>query len=185
MSKVRVCLATIVGAHGVRGLVRLKPFTEEPESVTAYGPLSDEAGEREFRLRLKGQVKGLLLAEVEGVADRDAAEALRGLRLYVDREALPPPEDAEEFYHADLIGMQVETVAGEHLGEVRAVQNFGAGDVLEVAPPRGSPLYLPFTRQVVPKVELSAGRLVADPPAEVTAAPPSQGWARQEEGDAS
>ena len=91
MSNARVCLAAIVGAHGVRGLVRLKPFTEEPESVVAYGPLSDEAGERQFRLRLKGQVKGLLLAEVEGVADRDAAEALRGLRLYVARAALPPP----------------------------------------------------------------------------------------------
>ena len=96
MSNARVCLAAIVGAHGVRGLVRLKPFTEVPESVVAYGPLTDEAGKRQFRLRLKGQVKGLLLAEVEGVTDRDAAEALRGQRLYVGREALPSPEDPEE-----------------------------------------------------------------------------------------
>lgn len=175
MSSARVCLAAIVGAHGVRGLVRLKPFTEVPESVVAYGPLTDEAGKRQFRLRLKGQVKGLLLAEVEGVTDRDAAEALRGQRLYVGREALPSPEDPEEFYYADLIGLRVETAAGELLGEVRAVQDFGAGDVLEVAPPQGRSFYLPFTRQAVPRIELVAGRLVADPPAEVIADAAAEG----------
>src|SRR5690625_2444950 len=187
-SSARVCLAAIVGAHGVRGLVRRKRFTEEPESVVADGPLSDEAGERQFRLRLKGQVKGLLLAEVEGVADRDAAEALRGLRLYVARAALPPPEDPEEFYYADLVGLRVETSKGELLGEVRAVQDFGAGDVLEVAPPEGRSFYLPFTRQVVPKVEVAAGRLVADPPAEVSAEQAPEGSdpepAKPEEGGA-
>src|SRR5690554_391522 len=184
----RVCLAAIVGAHGVRGLVRLKPFTEESESVAAYGPLSDESGERHFQLRLKGQVKGLLLAEIDGVADRNAAEALRGLRLYVERAALPPPEDPEEFYYADLIGLRVETSTGELLGEVRAVQDFGAGDVLEVAPAEDRSFYLPFTRQVVPKVELAAGRLIADPPAEVTAEAAPRGAASavagQEEGGA-
>jgi len=167
----RLCLAVITGAHGVRGLVRLKSFTEDPESVAAYGPLTDEAGRRQFQLQLKGRVKGVLLAALEGVTDRDAAEALRGQRLYVERAALPPPEDPEEFYHADLIGLRVETEAGDLLGEVMAVHDFGAGDLLEVAPPEGRAFYLPFTREAVPRIELAARRLVADPPLEVTARP--------------
>ncbi|MDF2095408.1 ribosome maturation factor RimM [Aquibaculum arenosum] len=182
MSEPRICLAAVVGPHGVRGLVRIKAFTEDPESVAAYGPLSDEAGARQYTLRLKGQVKGLLLAEVEGVRDRDAAEALRGLRLYVPRSALPPPEDPEEFYHADLIGLRVETAEGTDLGRVVAVQDFGAGDLLEIEGEDGSRSHLPFTRQVVPQVDLAAGRLVAEPPEAVTAAS-DDGTGTGQEGD--
>lgn len=150
-------------------MVRLKPFTQEPESVAAYGPLTDESGERRFVLRLKGRVKDLLLAEIEGIGDRDAAEALRGLRLHVARSALPVPEDPEEFYHADLIGLRVERSDGTPLGAVVSVQDFGAGDLLEVKAPDGERFYLPFTRQVVPSVELAAGRLVVEPPEPVAA----------------
>lgn len=182
METPRVCLAVVVGAHGVRGLVRLKTFTEIPESVAAYGPLTDESGERQFRLQLKGQVKGVLLAEIEGITDRDAALALRGQCLYVAREALPPPSDPEEFYHADLIGLRVENLEGTYLGEVRAIHDFGAGDLLEVVPPKGQSFYLPFTRQVVPKVEIAAGRLIADPPRELGSEEGEQVAAEEEEG---
>src|SRR4051812_34261754 len=97
----RVCVGVVTGAHGVRGAVRLKSFTAEPEDVAAYGPLQDERGERHFALRLVGSAKGVLIAAISGIDDRDRAEALRGLRLYLPRSALPPPEE-EEYYHADL-----------------------------------------------------------------------------------
>ncbi len=162
----RVCVAAVAGAHGVRGWVRLKTFTARPEDALAYGPLQDEAGTRVFRMRAKGLAKGLLIAAVEGIADRNAAAALRGTRLYVDRAALPPPEE-EEFYHADLIGLAVEDTQGRPLGRVRALYDFGAGDVVEVAAPDGGLLVLPFTKAVVPTVDLAGGRLVVDPPGEV------------------
>ena len=166
----RICLAAIAGVHGVRGLVRLKTFTERPEDVVAYGELSDERGERQFRLTLKGANKGLLLAAIEGVTDRSAAEALKGLRLYVAREALPPNEDPEEFYHADLIGLAVVDRSGKTLGTVRAVEDFGAGSVLEIEQDGGS-FMLPFTLAAVPEVDLEGGRLVADPPEELESGP--------------
>ena len=168
----RLCLGAFVGAHGVRGLVRLKSFTEVPEDIAAYGPLGDEAGRRAFAIELTGRAKGLLLAKVEGVSDRDAAEALKGTRLYVDREALPAVEDEDTFYHADLIGLAVETRDGRPLGRVRALHDFGAGDVIELeGAPREAPAMLPFTRAVFPEVDLDGGRLIADPPDEVEARP--------------
>ena len=168
----RVCLGAIAGAHGVRGQVRIKAFTEVPEDLTAYGPLGDEAGRRRFRISLTGRSKGNLLAEIAGVTDRDAAEALRGTRLYVARDALPAPEDEETFYHADLIGLLAETPEGEALGRVRQIHNFGAGDVLEVVPEdAGEARFLPFTKAVVPKLDLAGGRLTVVPPAEAEAKP--------------
>ena len=168
----RVCLGAIAGAHGVRGQVRIKAFTEIPEDLTAYGPLSDEAGRRSFKVSLVGQSKGTLLARIEGVGDRNAAEALRGTRLYVARDALPPPEDEETFYHADLIGLLAETAEGEALGRVRQVHNFGAGDMLEIAPDGKGPVrFLPFTKAVVPEVDLAGGRLLVVPPPEVEVKP--------------
>lgn len=163
MARELVCLGAIAGAHGVRGLVKLKSFTEVPEAVAAYGPLTDEAGRR-FRLTVKGRVKDLLLVAVEGVGDRDAAEALRGTRLYLERSRLPEPEDPEEFYVADLIGLAVENAAGERLGRVSQVSDHGAGPVLEVAPDQGPVFDLPFVRAVVPTVDLAGGRLVVVPP---------------------
>lgn len=166
----RVCLGVMVGAHGVRGLVKVKSFTEDPGDVAAYGPVSDESGGRQWRLAVVGPAPGksadVVLARVEGVTDRDAAQALHGVRLYVERAALPAPE-AEEFYHADLIGLRVEDAAGEVLGSVRAVENHGAGDLLVVERADGPELLLPFTRAAVPQVDLPGGRLVAEPPVEV------------------
>ncbi len=105
----RVCLGAIAGAHGVRGLVKIKSFTQDPANLTAYGPLADESGRRRFEIAVTGRAKGLLVARIAGVEDRDAAQALRGVRLYVARAALPEPEEAEEFYQADLIGLAAST----------------------------------------------------------------------------
>lgn len=166
----RVCLGVIAGAHGVRGLVKVKSFTEVPADVAAYGPVSDESGRRRWRLEVTGPAPGksddVLLVRIEGVTDRDAAQALHGTRLYVDRAALPEPEE-EEFYHADLIGLRVEDPGGGLLGTVKAVENHGAGDLLEVEGPEDRTLLLPFTRAVVPLVDIAGGRLVAQPPVEV------------------
>lgn len=161
----RVCVAAVAGAHGVRGLVRLKTFTEVPEDCAAYGPLSSQDGSRIFKVELQGRHKALLLARIEGVSDRDQAEALRGTRLYVERAALPEPEQEGEFYHADLIGLAAELRDGSALGRVRAVYDFGAGDTLELTgTPDGKPLMVPFTLAVVPEVDIAGGRLVVDPP---------------------
>jgi 16S rRNA processing protein RimM len=160
----RVCVGAIAGAHGVRGAVRIKTFTEEPEAVAAYGPVESEDGARRFDLRLAGRWKSGVVATLDGVADRDGAEALRGLRLYVDRERLPPPDDADEFYHADLIGLRVERADGAVLGTVSAVNDHGAGALLDVTLTGGRVVVLPFTKAVVPTVDIAAGRLVADPP---------------------
>lgn len=166
MTRDRLCLAAIAGAHGVRGLVKLKTFTEVPESVAAYGPLSDEAGRRSFSLTLKGKAKDLLLAAIEGVETREAAQALRGTRLYVERSRLPEPEDPEEFYVADLIGLAAETAAGERLGRISDVADHGAGPILEVTPEDGPVFDLPFVRAVVPTVDIAAGRVVVELPEE-------------------
>src|SRR5437660_865601 len=159
----RVCVGVVGAAHGVRGAVRIKSFTAKPEDIARYGPLEDETGERQFTLRITGAAKGVLIAQLSEVVDRNHAEALRGLRLYLPRAALPQPED-EEYYHADLIGLDAVLTDGTPVGEVRAVHDFGAGDTLEIARPAGPPAVVPFTKAVVPEVDLTAGRLVLDPP---------------------
>jgi len=149
--------------HGVQGAVRIKSFTEQPEDVAGYGPLTDEAGLRRFELRVVGAGKGVVIARLSGVEDRNQAEALRGLRLYLPRSALPQTE-AEEYYHADLIGLEAVLADGTPVGRVRAIHDFGAGDTLELARPGAPALMVPFTRAVVPSIELASGRLVLDPP---------------------
>jgi 16S rRNA processing protein RimM len=165
----RVCLGAIAGAHGVRGLVKIKSFTQDPANLTAYGPLGNESGRRRFEIAVTGQAKGLLVARIAGVEDRDAAQALRGVQLYVARAALPEPEEAEEYYQADLIGLAVEDPQGRLLGKVAAVENYGAGDFLEIARAEGAPLLVPFTKAAVPLVDLEGGRVVVDLPEEVEA----------------
>jgi 16S rRNA processing protein RimM len=166
----RLCVGVIAGAHGVRGLVKIKSFTDDPANLTAYGPLTDESGARRYQVAVTGRAKGVLLARIEGVGDRDAARALRGARLYVARAALPESED-EEYYHADLIGLAVEDRAGAPLGRVAAVQNFGAGDILEIERPDQGTLLVPFTKAAVPLVDPAGGRVVVEPPEETEAQP--------------
>ncbi len=179
MGDKRVCLGEVVGVHGVKGLVRVRPFTEAPEAFAAYGALQDDEGRR-LSLEAVGRAKGVVLARVEGVMDRDQAEVLRGTRLYVQREALPVIEEAETYYHADLIGLTAESAEGRPLGRVTAVHDFGAGDLLEIAPEpsagtkRGESLLVPFTREAVPEVDLEAGRLVVRPAEAAGAAGPAE-----------
>lgn len=168
-----VLLGVVVGAHGIQGQVKVKSFTADPGAVAGYGPLYDAGGRTAYRLTVTGQAKGTLIVRVDGVRDRNAAEALRGLRLHVPRSALPAT-GPEEFYHSDLVGLAAETVEGDALGRVRAVHDFGAGDLLEIVPETGgAPLMMPFTRAVVPLVDLAGGRLVVDPPAEIEIRPDS------------
>ncbi len=160
----RICVGSIAGAFGVAGEVRLKSFCATPEDLATYGPLWTADGARSFTVRLTRPVAGGLGARLSGVATKEAADALRGTELYADRARLPSLPD-DEFYHADLIGMEVRDTGGAVIGTVRAVHNHGAGDLLEVfAPERKSPLLLPFTRAVVPTVDLASGRIVADLP---------------------
>jgi 16S rRNA processing protein RimM len=158
-----LCVGVITGAQGIRGAVRVKSFTADPLDIDAYGPVSDEAGTRAFELKAIGQSKGVVVATLEGVSDRNAAEALKGLRLFVDRDRLPPAED-EEYYHADLLGLAAELIGGEPLGRITAVYDFGAGDAIEVTKNDGSVVMVPFTKAAVPTVDLTAGKVVIDPP---------------------
>ncbi|MBX2853809.1 MAG: ribosome maturation factor RimM [Rhodobacteraceae bacterium] len=160
----KVCVGAIAGAFGVRGEVRLRPFTEDPGAIASYGALSTEDGGRQFEVKLTRPVKGGYAAKLTSVATREQAEALKGVRLYAPRTALPDlPED--EYYHADLIGMKVVGLDGAEYGRVKALQNYGAGDFLEVAGPgRKSPALLPFTREGAPHVDLKAREIVVDPP---------------------
>lgn len=163
MADSKVLLGEIGRPHGVRGLVRVRAFTAEPEGLTAYGPLTDESGTRRFALELLAAD----LARIEGIADRDAAARLTGTRLYVPRDALPPPEDPDEFYLSDLEGLSAFTEAGDPLGRVRAVEDHGAGAFLVLeGPPE---LLVPFTLAAVPAVDLGAGRITVVPPAEIVA----------------
>lgn len=160
----RICLGQIGAAHGVTGEVRLRSFTAEPEAITAYGPLEAEDG-RVFLIESLRRAKDHFVARIAGIADRDAAAALANTRLYVPRERLPQIAEPDEFYHADLIGLTVVDRAGENLGTVVAVHNFGAGDLIEVHPPSGGNTQLvPFDDTHVPAVDVGAGRIVVDPP---------------------
>ncbi len=156
-------MGVITGAHGVRGLVRVKSFTAKADGITAYGALEDERGERSFALERVGAAKGVLIMRLDGVADRDAAERLKGVRLYLPRAALPEPGE-EEYYHADLVGLAAMLKDGSALGRVKAVHAHGAGDSLEVERPDGRTVIVPFTTAVVPVVDIEGGRLVVDPP---------------------
>lgn len=157
----RVCVGAVAGAFGVSGEVRLKSFCADPAAIADYGPLFDEGGRR-YDLRLTRPVKDGFAGRLSGVATREAAEALRGTRLYAPRDRLPEP-GAEEYYHADLIGLEVLDTGGALLGRVKAIFDHGAGDVVEVTRPDGRALLLPFTRAAVPTVDTAAGRLIADP----------------------
>src|SRR3979490_3293668 len=158
-----ICIARIGAAHGVRGAVKLWTFTEDPLAVKAYGPLLTKDGARSFEVATAREAKGHLVATLKGIATREDAERLNGLELYVAREKLPATEN-DEYYHADLIGLAAVNAANEPIGRVLAIHNFGAGDIIEIAPPQGPPLLLPFTNAVVPTVDLKGGRVVIELP---------------------
>ena len=163
----RVRVARIGAAHGIRGEVKLWPFTQDPMDVASYGPLETEDGARRFEIETLRPAKDFLVARLVGVGDRDAAEKLTNLELFVPRERLPDIEDADTYYHADLIGLAAVTAEGVTLGTVTAIHNFGAGDIIEIAQAGGAPLMLTFTEAAVPKIDLAAKQIVVVPPPEI------------------
>ena len=166
MPPAQICVARIGAPHGVRGAVKLWTFTEDPLAVEAYGPLVTKDGARRFELTSAREAKGHLVVTLKGVATREDAERLNGLELYVARERLPATEQ-DEYYHADLIGLAAVDSANAPLGRVIAIHNFGAGNIIEIAPPQGTTLLLPFTNAVVPTVDLAGGRVVIQLPDEI------------------
>jgi 16S rRNA processing protein RimM len=169
----RILVGVFGAPHGVRGQIRLKSYTDDPLAILVLGPLRAEDG-RSFDVRLVRVAGAMLIVAVAGVADRDAAAALTNTRLFVPRTVLPAA-DGDDFYYADLLGLPVEDQAGAPLGTVVGVENFGAGDLLEIAPAAGGPTaWLPFTRACVPTVDIAARRVVAVPP---------EGWNAAEGGD--
>lgn len=162
----QICVARIGAAHGVRGAVKLWPFTDDPLAVMDYGPLTTKDGARQFEVTHARPAKDHLVATLKGVATREDAERLNGIELYIAREKLPETDEGE-YYHADLIGLAAVNVAGEPIGRVLAIHNFGAGDIIEIAPPSGPTLLLPFTNAVVPTVDLAGGRVVIELPQEI------------------
>ena len=159
-----ICVGAIAGSYGVRGEVRLKSYCAIPEDIEDYSPLTDEAGNERYPLVLTRPIKSGFAARLGGVETKEQADALKGLRLFAQRDQLPSLPD-NEFYQTDLIGLEVYDTGGTFLGRVKSVQNHGAADLLEL---QGSGLkstvLLPFTREAVPTIDLDKGRIVADPP---------------------
>jgi 16S rRNA processing protein RimM len=176
-----VCVGAVAGAFGVRGEVRLKPFTDDPETLFALGPLLDEKGAPALTIIRSRAIKDGYAAFAKEIASREAAEALKSTRLYVPRDRLPATEE-DEFYHADLIGLRVVSLAGESLGEVRSVQNYGASDLLEIwkTPGVRQPWLIAFTKEAVPHVDLAKGEVVIDPP---EGAWPGEGGEKRDDGE--
>ena len=161
-----ICVARIGAAHGVRGAVKLWTFTEDPLAVRHYGPLSTKDGMRQFEVTHVREAKDHLVATLKGVATREDAERLNGIELYIAREKLPATDD-DEYYHADLIGLAAVNAVNEPVGRVIAIHNFGAGDIIEIAPAHGPTMLLPFTDAVVQTVDLANRRVVIELPEEI------------------
>lgn len=185
MDAKRLTVGVITGPHGVRGAVKVKSFTEDPLALFAYAPLRHGATGAELRLKRLGEAKGLAIVTIEGVRDRNAAEALKGVEIQIDRSVLPEPrtdgEDEDVFYHADLIGLAVFDRSDRQVGKVAALHDFGAGDMLDIAVTGGGRRLVPFTRDAVPVVDIAAGRVVIDPPEEIEPAGDSDGVEEGEE----
>jgi 16S rRNA processing protein RimM len=161
----RIRVAKIGAAHGIRGEVRLFVDADDPLAVKKLGPLEDESGQRQFKIATLREAKGHLIVRFDGVADRNAAELLTNIELFVARDRLPKQKDENTYYRADLVGLRVESRDGATLGTVTAIHNFGAGDLLEIAPAGGGATFMiPFVQQFVPTVDVARERIDVDPP---------------------
>ena len=160
-----ILLAAIIGAQGLKGAVKVKLFTEAPESLSRYGVLKDKHGKRFEVTAVRSGKDGEAVISFAGIMDRDAAEALKGTELFIARDQLPATDD-EEFYHADLIGLEAQDSEGRTLGKVAAIHNYGASDVMEIARPDGDSVLLAFTRETVPVIDIAGGRVVVAVPEE-------------------
>jgi len=159
----KVLMAKIGAAHGIRGEVRVKPFGDDPLSFTDYGTLTTKDGKRSFDVDKARVQKTVVVTKFKGINDRNQAEELNGVELYITRDQLPEP-DEDEFYYSDLTGLDVLDQSGETLGKIVAVQDFGAGDLLEIRPKRGRTFYIPFTKDFVPEISLDEGMVRVDLP---------------------
>ena len=164
MSDRKLCVGVVTAAHGVSGQVRVKSFTATAGDIARYKPLTDASGERVFCLDIVGRAKGVLLARIDGILNRDAADELRGTKLFVERNALPDADDEDEFYHVDLVGLAAILPDGNAYGTVKAVYDFGAGDMIEFELTESGDVILPFTRAVIPEIDLDQGWIIVDPP---------------------
>ncbi|MET0277165.1 MAG: ribosome maturation factor RimM [Pseudorhodoplanes sp.] len=162
----RVCVAQIGAAHGLRGGVHLRSFTADPEAFASYGPLETEDRARRLEVESVRPAKDGFTVRFDGITKREAAEALRNVNLYVERDVLPPAEDGE-FYHADLIGLRAVTAAGEPVGDIVAIHNFGAGDIVELRRQDGTSTMLAFDETTVPQIDIAGGTIVVQMPAEI------------------
>ena len=175
MSERLLMVGRVAGAFGVRGEVRITTFTEDPMALARYRDLLRKDGAPGLTLTAARPVKGGIIARARQIETKEQADVLRGLQLFIPREALPEP-DEDEFYFDDLVGLAVESPAGEAIGAVKSVQNFGAGDLLEIAPAAGGPTWwLPFTKEAVPEVPIAEGKLIAVPPATIEGEPQGGG----------
>ena len=161
MTQEKVCLGAIVGVHGIRGEVKVKSFSDDERHLTRYGALSNETGDKTFELKIVGHSKELLRVKIKGIDDRNTAETLIGTGLYVDRNILPKL-DTEEYYHADLIGLEARLQSGDVVGSVNAIYNFGAGDLIEIKLPNGQFEMLPFTKQFVPVINVKDRYIIVE-----------------------
>ena len=172
MPAVQICVARIGAPHGIRGAVKLWTFTEDPLAVMSYGQLKTKDGARSFEVATAREAKDHLVATFKGVATREDAERLNGVELYIPRDRLPETDD-DEYYHADLIGLAAVTTADAPIGRVIAIHDFGAGTIIEIAPPEGNTLMLPFTNAVVPTVDLKGGKVIIEMPGEIDGEDPT------------
>ncbi len=172
----RILLGEITGAHGIRGEVLVRSYTSNPEAIADYGALTDEIGAAPLSMKvLRMTPKGAVVVRVKGVADRNGAEALKGRKLYVARQAMPEPNDEDDFYYADLIGLAAVDPESNALGKIVAVQNFGAGDLLEVrVTATNKTEFIPFTKACVPEVDITAGRVTVVMPDYIEGEPQEQ-----------
>ncbi len=168
--KGKVCIGCLLAPHGVHGQTRLASYTSDPAALFSYVPLSDDKGTRSFDIKRQGTAKKGFIVSIEGVNDRNEAEALRGTKLYVDRNVLPE-EQEDEYYFADLLGLKVRDQNAEEIGEIQAVHNFGAGDIIEIRPPKGKSFMLPFDDAFVPEINVEAGLVHVFVP---------EGWLKEE-----
>lgn len=171
----RILLGRIAGAHGIRGDVLIRSFAGDPQDIAAYGPLTDADGKRSFTIKAARVTNKGVVARIAGVADRNGAEALVGVELYVDRDRLPEPEP-DTFYHSDLVGLAAVAPDGSPIGRIAAVVNYGAGDILEIAVgDSGATELVPFSPAYVPDVDIAGGRVTVVLPESIEAGEPSDG----------
>lgn len=163
----QLLVGRIGAAHGIKGEVRIVSFTTEPLALKDYGPLTTNRPGLVIEIEQARATTNVLVARIKGIADRNAAEKLNGVELYIDRDTLPPTEDDDDFYHADLIGLEARLMDGTVIGTVTAIPNYGASDLLEVRDARSGDTFLyPFTKAVVPDIRIAEGYLVIEAPVE-------------------